>query len=187
MLESEKTPSHPTSPETSSPSGPPARCCGRGRRRAARLLVLGLVAVGAFAAFRAFAQGGPHGLGHGPFAAHSFCSGDPDRHVARAVGWLMDDLKGTPDQEQKLTAIGKAAVADLCALKSQARENHLQAAVILTKETVDRAALEAVRAKQMELANAASVRLTKAIADAADVLTPAQRVELAARARKLHG
>jgi Spy/CpxP family protein refolding chaperone len=125
--------------------------------------------------------------GHGIFAGHSFCAGDTDKHIARAVGWLVDDVKGTPDQEQKLTAIAKSAAADLCILKTQAQENHLQAAAILTKDTVDRAALETVRARQMELANTASTRLTRAIADAADVLTPAQRVALAEALKKRHG
>jgi Spy/CpxP family protein refolding chaperone len=155
---------------------------------------LGLAVVGTLGAFALRASGqGPRMLfSHGPMG-HGLCGGgacsaaDVDRHVARAVGWLVDDLKGTPEQEQKLSAIAKAAVADLVPLKLQAQENHLQAAAILTKETVDRAALEAVRVRQIDLATQASSRLTKAIADAADVLTPAQRVELADRVRKLHG
>ncbi len=169
------------------PEGRPTRCRRRGRRFAAGALGLALAATAGALALRAAGQSAPHGFAHGPFAAHSFCSGDPDRHVVRAVGWLVDDIKGTPEQEQKLAAIAKSAVADLCLLKSQARENHLQAVAILTKETVDRSALESVRVRQMELANGASTRLTKAIADVADILTPAQRVDLAERLKKHHG
>lgn len=190
MSESRNDPTPaPPAPATSpaSSSGRPARCHRRGRRFAAVALGLGLLAVVGTVALRASGQGQHHGFGHGPFNGHSLCEGNTDKHVARAVGWMIDDIKGTPDQEQKLTAIARSAVADLCDLKGQAHDNHLQAVAILTKDTVDRAALEAVRANQMELANTASTRLTKAIADAADVLTPAQRIELAARLKKIHG
>lgn len=55
-----------------------------------------------------------------------------------------------------------------------------EALELLAQERVDPAALEALRAKHLQLADQASRRLTRAIAEAADVLTPAQRKELAA-------
>ena len=58
---------------------------------------------------------------------------------------------------------------------------------ILTAEKVDRTALEAHRARQAQLLNTASERLVVAVADAADVLTPAQRVKAAAKLEQLHG
>ena len=190
MPEPANSPHFPCSGGTAPPASPDARhgrCRRRGGRLAAGLIGLGLAAAGGALVLRASGPIPSHGFGPAAFAGHSFCAGNTDKHVARAVGWLVDDVKGTPEQEQQLTAIAKSAVADLCALKSQARENHLQAVALLTQETVDRAALEAVRAKQMELANAASSRLTRAVADAADVLTPSQRVDLAARLKKIHG
>jgi Spy/CpxP family protein refolding chaperone len=66
-----------------------------------------------------------------------------------------------------------------------------EAIELLSQDKVDPAALEALRAKQIGLADEASRRLTRAIAEAADVLTPAQRKELAAhfarRRRWAHG
>ena len=50
----------------------------------------------------------------------------------------------------------------------------------LTRETVDREALEALRQNKLATADRASQRLLTALADAADVLTPVQRQELAA-------
>ena len=47
--------------------------------------------------------------------------------------------------------------------------------------------IEALRAKQLRLADDASRRLTRAVADAAEVLTPAQRKDLAAHFARRHG
>ena len=46
---------------------------------------------------------------------------------------------------------------------------------LLTQQTINRAALEKLRADQIALHEAASRRLIQAIADAAEVLTPEQR------------
>ena len=47
--------------------------------------------------------------------------------------------------------------------------------VLLTQPTVDRAAIEALRAEQMALADEASKRFAQAVGDVAEVLTPEQR------------
>jgi Spy/CpxP family protein refolding chaperone len=191
MSENENPTASPTPTSTCGCRGGKRGPRGRGRRFAARALGLSLLlAAGAFA-FRAFGQGPRAAFAHG-FLGHGCAGGactaaDVQKHVTRAVGWLVDDVKGTPEQEAKLTSIATAAAADLLPLKEEARRNHLEIARILTQEKVDRAALEAVRARQIELATAASTRLTKAVADAADVLTPAQRVELASRLAKRVG
>jgi Spy/CpxP family protein refolding chaperone len=63
----------------------------------------------------------------------------------------------------------------------QARQ---QAIDLMGAETVDRAAIENLRAEQFALMDASSKRLTQALADAADVLTVAQRKKLAERAQR---
>jgi Spy/CpxP family protein refolding chaperone len=50
-----------------------------------------------------------------------------------------------------------------------------RAAELLIQPKVDRAAIEAFRAEQLALAEAASKRLAQAVGDAAEVLTPEQR------------
>jgi Spy/CpxP family protein refolding chaperone len=67
------------------------------------------------------------------------------------------------------------------------REARQQAVALLAEPTVDRAALEVLRAGQLQLAEGASRRLTQALADVADVLTPEQRRQLAERAARWHG
>ena len=62
-----------------------------------------------------------------------------------------------------------------------------QAVELLSRESVDRAALETLRADQLRLADQASMRFTQALADVADVLTPEQRKQLAERIGRWHG
>jgi uncharacterized membrane protein len=50
---------------------------------------------------------------------------------------------------------------------------------LLTQDTIDRTALETLRAAQMRVADNLSIRLTQFIADVAETLTPAQRKALA--------
>jgi Spy/CpxP family protein refolding chaperone len=51
-------------------------------------------------------------------------------------------------------------------------------------QNVDRAGMEKLRAEQIALADTASKRVTQALGDAAEVLTPAQRQKLAERMKE---
>ena len=61
---------------------------------------------------------------------------------------------------------------------------HQQLLAALTGPTVDRAAIEAVRAGAITLIDQGSKDLAKSVGDIADVLTPAQRQQLAALAKE---
>ncbi|MFN7990468.1 MAG: periplasmic heavy metal sensor [Thermoanaerobaculia bacterium] len=163
-----------TATPTPSPAGRPKRCRGRGKRAFFGALAVGVVAVLTVGAFRALANGG---------FRHGFCGSMDSAQVAKKIdriaGWIVEDLGGTADQQAKLAAIAKATAADLAPIHDELAAGRKEAVAILTAEKVDRVALEAHRAKQMQLVTAASERLTKAVADAADVLTPEQRVKAA--------
>jgi Spy/CpxP family protein refolding chaperone len=81
----------------------------------------------------------------------------------------------------------KAAARDLLPVRNQMREARRQAVTLLSQPTIDRSALEALRASQLQLAEQASRRLTQALADAAEVLTPDQRKQLAEHAARWRG
>jgi len=66
-------------------------------------------------------------------------------------------------------------------LRGQMRAARREALALLSAETIDRAAIEHLRAEQLQLAEAGSKRLVVALADAAEVLTQEQRVALAER------
>ncbi len=154
----------------------PKHCRSRGRKALFGAFAVGIVAVLAVAAFQA--------LGHGPFR-RGFCgSMDPaqvEKKIDRIAGWVVEDLGGTAEQQAKLSAIAKAAAKDLAPIHDELVAGRRQAVEILTAPQIDRAALEAHRARQMQLLNTASERLTVAVADAAEVLTPEQRVKAADR------
>ncbi|HXM83370.1 MAG TPA: Spy/CpxP family protein refolding chaperone [Burkholderiales bacterium] len=128
---------------------------------------------------KAFAHGGRHGFGAGPI--------DPaemNERIERFVKHLAVEARATPDQQEKLAVIAKDAAKELAPLREQAREARRQAIELFSAPNVDRAAIEKLRATQIRLADGASRRLTQALADAAEVLTPEQRKTLAERAAR---
>jgi len=119
-----------------------------------------------------FAHWGGHR--HGPI--------DPTRaqqHAEHVVGHLAWAIDATPDQRQKLTTIATALVKDLMPAHEKMRAARGRAVQLLRAPQTDRAALEALRAEQMALADDLSKRVAQGLADAADVLTPQQRAKLA--------
>ena len=85
----------------------------------------------------------------------------------------------TADQKARLSAIAKAAMTDLKPIGVKIRAARAESARLLTQQSIDRAALERVRAETSSLNDARSKRMTQAFADAAEVLTPAQRAKIA--------
>ena len=59
-----------------------------------------------------------------------------------------------------------------------------KAVELLSAATIDRAAMEQVRAAELKLAETASRRITQAMADAAETLQPAQRAKLAEKMKQ---
>lgn len=139
-----------------------------------RRITLATLAGGAaaVAGWSAFARG-PHGGGfghHGPMSAE---------RIEKMVKHFAVEIEATPEQQEKLTAIAKQAAKDLEPLRGQHLEARKQALELLSRDTVDRAALEKLRAEKLGQADAASRRIMQALADAAEVLTPEQRKKVA--------
>lgn len=112
---------------------------------------------------------------------------DPARagqHLERMIARLVPDA--TPDQKTRLHAIAKAAMGDLQALREKQRALRGQGMKLLAQPVIDRAAIERLRAEKMQIAEARSKRMSQAWADAAEVLTPAQRAKAAELVGKHH-
>jgi protein CpxP len=116
---------------------------------------------------------GGHRFGGGSFLT----PGRIERMVAR-LAWAVD---ASGEQKQKLTAIIQRAGDDLRPLRERHLELRRQATEVLAAPTVDRAKLEGLRTDVVRLADQASQRITAALAEAAEVLTPEQRADLARR------
>jgi Spy/CpxP family protein refolding chaperone len=169
-------------PPVSAPDNPRRRFL----RRAAIATVVVTVATGIGLA--ALAHGhGPGGWHHRGFMGAHLDPAKLDEHLDRMLKHLYVEVDATDVQKQQLAPIVKAAARDLLPMRDRIHDARQQAVTLLSQPTVDRAALEALRAGQLQLAEQASRRLTQALADAADVLTPEQRKQLAERAGRWHG
>jgi Spy/CpxP family protein refolding chaperone len=126
---------------------------------------------------------GWHGHRFGGLGGPGLTPGRIERIVNR-IGWAVD---ASTEQKQKLTDIMQRAANDLAPLREKHLDGRRQIREVLAAATIDRGKLESLRADQMKLADAASQRITTAFADAADVLTPAQRADLARRLERFGG
>jgi Spy/CpxP family protein refolding chaperone len=111
-------------------------------------------------------------------------SADPakrDAQVERMVKRAASRIDATPEQQQKLTAIVKGAANDILPMRDKLRTAGRQAVALTAAPTVDRDGIERLRAEQVALADAVTKRVTQALADAAEVLTPEQRKKVAER------
>jgi Spy/CpxP family protein refolding chaperone len=104
--------------------------------------------------------------------------------MVNRLGWAVD---ASSEQKQKLTTIIQSAADDLRPLREKRLEARRQLGEVLAAPQVDRAKLEALRVDHMRLAEQASQRITTAIAEAADVLTPSQRADLVRRLEQRFG
>jgi len=155
-------------------------------RAATATLIAGLAttAIGA----RALAHGGGFcGWQRAGFMGAALDPATVDAHLDRALEHLYVEINATDAQRQQLGPIVKGAARDLMPLRAGMRDARRQAIELLSQQNIDRAALETLRADQLKLAEQASQRLTLALADIADALTPEQRKQVAEHIGRWHG
>ncbi len=93
----------------------------------------------------------------------------------------LDAVGATSAQEAKVHDIAAAAFTDLQQNGMDRAAVRQQALDLLRAPTLDRAAMEKLRAEQVAKFDAMSKTLTSAVLDAADQLTPQERTQLADR------
>lgn len=121
-------------------------------------------------------RGGWHGgpAFGGGFGGPFLTPGRIERMVDR-LAWAVD---ASSEQKQKIRDVVQRAADDLRPLREKHLDFRRQVREAVTAPTIDRAKLESIRAEHMKLADQASQRITTALAEAADVLTPEQRGNL---------
>ncbi len=102
-----------------------------------------------------------------------------ERQLDRRIGWMVNKVGGTTEQKDRIVAIMKASRVDGAALMAQEREARGKLAELMKAPTLDRAAIEQQRSQLMALRDQQSRRMTTALVDSAEVLTPEQRVKAA--------
>jgi protein CpxP len=167
-----------TGGQLSDPAAPRTR-----KRRRLRAIVLGTLLLGVGAA-SGFAAGSVNGMPFWMLNAATHHGHNPERvakRIDRRVDRVLDRVDATSEQRDKVGGIVKGAFNDLTALGIKPWETREKAIALLRADTVDPAAFEAMRAEQISMADAASKRVVQALTEAAQVLTPEQRRELADR------
>lgn len=136
---------------------------------------------------KAYAHGGYGGWHRGGFAAGPIDPAAMDAHMDRMLKHFYIEIDATEEQKARLAPIVKQAAKDLLPLREKLHAARARAIELMTQDRVDRVAIETLRAEQLQLAEEASRRLTQALADAAEVLTLAQRKALAAHIERRRG
>ena len=145
------------------------------RRRFFKLAGLSTAAAGlGTLAFGALAHGRRHGRGPVDPAAM-------EERLDRMLEHVYVEIDATDAQKRKLEPIVKQAAKELQPLRAKVREARREGMKLFSADTIDRAAIERLRAEQIAAADGASKRFTQALADVAEVLSPEQRRTLAAR------
>ena len=162
---------------------PPRRRC-----RGKAWLVIVVLAAGLTGAVvtKAFSRGPGFGPGHwhgammgGPgMMGEPFDPAQAEERADRMVRHMAIEIEATDAQQDKLRAVAKAAVKDLVPMREKVQSARLKARELLTQPTVDRGEIERFRTEQIALADTFSKRVTQAIGDAAEILTPDQRRKL---------
>ena len=122
---------------------------------------------------------GGHGMLHGSF--------DPEtaaKRIDAMVSFALAGVDATANQKAGIGAIAKSALQDLMPMRDEHKAARTKAVELLSAATIDRAAMEQVRAAELKLAETASRRITQAMADAAEALQPAQRAKLAEKMKQ---
>ncbi len=183
------TPLSPSAPDAPNQAGRPHR--RRRRHGFAAGIVLGAIgaglvgfAVGATtpAAEAAFGLMSRRAHGHGgPPAPEQM-----KEHAEFFVDFALHRLDASPGQKDQVQGIVGGAIDELVPVVEQHRRNRDELRGLLTAATIDRAAIESLRAQEVALADTLSRTVAEALADSAEVLTPSQRADLAERLARFH-
>lgn len=97
---------------------------------------------------------------------------------------LLDEVQASDAQRDQLHRIAESAQADLKPAADAARADHARMMELFAQPTVDAAAVESLRQKMLARHDQLTRRVNVAMLDAAKVLTPEQRQQMAGHMRQ---
>lgn len=142
-----------------------------------RTVIGGLAAVAVVSAIGfAAARSDDFGFGMGGHMMHARMGGGG--FMEHRIGSVLDELDATPEQEDKLWDIIDQARGEIRPAFRDFRETREEVVELLGAPTIDRAAAEKLRGERIAAIDEASRKMTTALLDAAEVLSPEQRAKL---------
>jgi protein CpxP len=170
--------------------------CRKGGRKLCALAIGITVAVGVVFGIQAFSDskayghmqqlagyyGGGHGGHHKSFSDLS--DEELRTRIERMVKHAAIEIDATQEQQEKIAALVTAAAKDLKPMHERLRATGKEIHNLLLADTVDRTALEKLRAERLADAELISKNLVSALADVAEVLSPEQRKALDERIKE---
>jgi len=128
-------------------------------------------------------RGGWHGRGHhGGFA--NMTDAEIEKKIDRIVKHVAIEIDATPEQQAKITTLFVAVAKELKPMRGQMRDSGRKIHDLLLADKIDREALESIRAARLADAERVSKSIVNAVAEAAEVLSHAQRKVLEERIQK---
>ncbi len=118
-------------------------------------------------------NGGGHGGHHKSFA--DIPDAEIEAQIERMVKHVAIEIDATQEQQAKITALVTAVAKDLKPVHDRMRATGKEIRDLLLADTIDRTALETLRAERLAEGERISKNLVNALADVAEVLSPEQR------------
>lgn len=147
-----------------------------GKRRSRWIVAGGVAALALAGIGAAGAMGGGEAMGRHVMEAGMKHGG---HFAGRGLSRALDAVDATAEQEDRIWAIIDGARGELRPMMREFRDTRDSVVKLMSAETIDRAAAETLRAERIAAIDTASKKMTAAMLDAAEVLTPEQRAELA--------
>ena len=169
-------------------SNKPSHCSRHHLRKGHLLLLLAVPVLLGAGVCAVRAQAAEDGFGFGPAGMGG--DGSPEQHkafMARRLDKMMGLVNANDSQRTAIKAIAERLFTEMQTIHEQHKQLHDAMIATFTADTVDRAAVEKLRLQATALMDQGSQVFSKAMADAAQVLTPAQRQTLAKFIQERHG
>jgi Spy/CpxP family protein refolding chaperone len=107
-----------------------------------------------------------------------------EKMVSHHVDDALDDLKATPEQRQKITAVKDRMLAQAKAMRGDHRATVTEALGLWEASSFDRARALALVDSRIDAMRAMAHEAVGAVADVHETLTPEQREQVAKRLRR---
>jgi Spy/CpxP family protein refolding chaperone len=129
---------------------------------------------------------GNYGGGHGGHhkGLSDLSDEELEARIERMVKHVAIEIDATEEQQDRITALVTAAAKDLKPVHDRLRATGKEIHDLLLADSIDRTALEKLRAERLAEAEMISKNLVSALADVAEVLSPEQRKVLDERIKE---